>query len=98
MLERVSKLEELCRALNTKLDSSIISPPITSPQDNPTSHTLTNIEELCKSLNHKLESQSHVNIINPTSLPSNTPNNPTSSNTLINQSMQNHKYISQLLS
>ena len=89
MLERVSNLEELCRALNTKLDSSIISTPITSPQDNPTSHTLTNIEELCKSLNHKLESQSHVNIINPTSLPSNTPNNPTSSNTLINQSMQN---------
>ena len=43
MLERVSNLEELCRALNTKLDSSIISAPITSPQDNPTSHTLTNI-------------------------------------------------------
>ena len=90
ILQRVSNLEELCRALNTKLDSSIsISPPNTSPQDNPSSHTLTNIEELCRSLNHKLESQSHVNFINPTSLPSNTPNNPTSSHTLINQSIQN---------
>ena len=86
ILERVSNLEELCQTLNSKLNDRISNPPpINSSQDNTTSHTLANIEELCKSLNHKLGS--HVNIINPTSLP--TTSNHTSSHSLNNQSTQN---------
>ena len=53
ILVRVSNLEELCKTLNTKLDNRMSDlPPITSSQDNSTSHTLTNIEELCRSLNY----------------------------------------------
>ena len=91
ILVRVSNLEELCKTLNTKLDNRMSDlPPITSSQDNSTSHTLTNIEELCRSLNYKLES--HVNITNQTSLPINTPEYHTSPHTQINQSMSNISY------